>query len=97
MLSELQTDHSKVETLQKHHASLLTKLDGMSNSHLTRLQELNSQLTDTRSSFVSASLYKKEMEEVEKRFDRMIIQLEDQINQNLGLHNFVEKYLPIRI
>ena len=26
----------------------------------------------------------------------MVIQVEDQKNQNLGMHNFVEKYLPIR-
>ncbi|CDW80865.1 UNKNOWN [Stylonychia lemnae] len=89
-------DISRIETLVKHHGNLLTKLDSMCYAQVQRTQDLQSELTDTKSNFVTQVIYKKEMEEVEKRFDRMIIQLEDQINQNLGLHNFVEKYLPIR-
>ena len=75
---------------------MLNKLDAMANVSNQRSQEMQNEVTDLRSSFVNQILYKKEMDSVEKRFDRMIIQLEDQINQNLGIHNFVEKYLPIR-
>ena len=75
---------------------MLNKLDAMANVSNQRAQEMQNEVTDLRSSFVNQILYKKEMDSVEKRFDRMIIQLEDQINQNLGIHNFVEKYLPIR-
>eukprot|EP00347_Sterkiella_histriomuscorum_P022302 403330961 len=92
----LQVELSKEATQIKHHSNLLTKLDAMCHTQVQRTQELQGEITDNKSSFVNQGLYKKEMEEVEKRFDRMIIQLEDQINQNLGLHNFVDKYLPIR-
>jgi len=40
--------------------------------------------------------FTKVKDELELKIDRLLVQIEDCINNTSGLHNFVEKYVPLK-
>lgn len=61
------------------------------------MNDIHSDVLDIRATMVTSTKLRIEMDEIEKKFERLHIQIEDSINKNLGLHNFVEKYVPMRV
>lgn len=78
------------------HGGNLSKIDAQIETQLRKTIDLQTEMQDYKNDYVAMKKFDKEIEEFERKYDRLQIQLEDQINTNQGLHNFVEKYIPLK-
>lgn len=104
---EIAENRQKSNDLEQQIQRLMSQLAGHSGAlskNDAEIQYCNHQLNELRQFAEKVELealklqeYRLDQEQLEQRLDKLKIQIEDSMNYNLGLHNFVEKYMPVRI
>lgn len=76
--ADLGLHHNHLST----HGGNLSKIDMQIEMQLQKILELQTEMQDYKNTYVMITKFEHEVAEVEKRHDRLLIQIEDQINNN---------------